>query len=203
MPLPGPDPLIMKKLSKEKRSHLILVALLTLGGIGGLWFGLIDMQQQKITDIRKKIKETEQQMEKVQKVVVDAAQVDSALKFSGERIDEVEKDMPSGDLFSWIVSAVKKFNTPGYKVDMPQYGVPVIGEVAMLPGFPYNQTAVAVSGSAYYYDLGKFVADFENRFPYMRVQNVTVEPGGGTTAEEHERLAFRLEILTLIKTNSL
>lgn len=193
----------MKKLSKEKRSHLILVALLTLGGIGGLWFGLIDMQQQKITDIRKKIKETEQQMEKVQKVVVDAAQVDSALKFSGERIDEVEKDMPSGDLFSWIVSAVKKFNTPGYKVDMPQYGVPVIGEVAMLPGFPYNQTAVAVSGSAYYYDLGKFVADFENRFPYMRVQNVTVEPGGGTTAEEHERLAFRLEILTLIKTNSL
>ena len=138
----------------------------------------------------------------VQKVVVDATQVEASLKLSGERVDEIEKDMPSGDLFSWIVNAVKKFNTPGYKVDMPQFGVPVVGEVTMLPQFPYNQTAVAVSGSAYYYDFGKFVADFENRFPYMRIQNVSIEPGGGTTPDERERLAFRMEILTLIRTNA-
>ncbi|MDB6066786.1 MAG: hypothetical protein JWR26_2994 [Pedosphaera sp.] len=192
----------MKKLSKEKRSQLILVALLTAGVIVGLWFGLIAMQKEKISEIDKKIKDTQEQMDKVQKVVVDAAQVEASLKFSSERVDEIEKDMPSGDLFSWIVNAVKKFNTPGYKVDMPQFGVPVVGGVIMMPEFPYNQTAVAVSGSAYYYDFGKFVADFENRFPYMRIQNVSIEPGGGTTPEERERLAFRMEILTLIRTNA-
>src|SRR5258708_7210981 len=98
MPVPRPGSLIMKKLSKEKRSHLILVALLTVGVIVGLWFGLIDMQKQKITEINKKIKDTEQQMDRVSKVVVDAAQVESALKISSNRVDEVERDMPSGDL---------------------------------------------------------------------------------------------------------
>ena len=48
----------MKKLSKEKRSQLILVALLTAGAIVGLWFGLIDMQKQKISEIDKKIKDS-------------------------------------------------------------------------------------------------------------------------------------------------
>jgi short subunit dehydrogenase-like uncharacterized protein len=105
-------------------------------------------------------------------------------------------------LFSWIVRTVKTFNTAGYKVDMPQFGTPVVSQMSMLPGYPYNQTVMAVAGSSYYFEFGKFMAAFENHFPYMRIQNLTLEPGDGTTSEERERLKFHMEIVTLVKTNS-
>ena len=31
-------------------------------------------------------------------------------------------------------------------------------------------------GTAYFQDLGAFLADFENEFPYLRVQNLELEP---------------------------
>ena len=66
----------------------------------------------------------------------------------------------------------------------------------MLPEFPYSQAIVTVSGSAYYYEFGKFLADLENHFPYMRVQNLNLEPGFGSNRGRKEKLSFRMEIVT-------
>jgi hypothetical protein len=196
----------MNKISKEKRTHLIIVVLGTAGVIAGLWFGLITMQQDKLKQIAKKSRATQDQIDKVQKVVAESAQVTSALKVSRGRLGQIESSMASGDLYSWIVTAVKQFNVPGYKVDMPQFGTPVIKPVTMLSGFPYQQADVTVAGTAYFDDFGKFLAEFENHFPYMRVQNLSLEPVGsnlGATAEERERLSFHMEIIALIKTTPL
>jgi hypothetical protein len=196
----------MNKLSKEKRTHLIAVVIGTAGVIAGLWFGLITMQQDKLKQIAKKSRATQDQIDKVQKVVAESAQVTSALKVSRGRLGQIESSMASGDLYSWIVTAIKQFNVPSYKVDMPQFGTPVIKPVTMLSGFPYQQADVTVAGTAYFDDFGKFLAEFENHFPYMRVQNLSLEPVGsnlGATAEERERLSFHMEIVALIKTTSL
>jgi hypothetical protein len=192
----------MNKLSKDKRNELILVAMVTVGVIAGLWFLVIAGQKETITQISQKIQDTQQKIDRIQTVVTGAAQVEAGLKIATERLYIIENGMPSGDLFSWIVRTIKTFNNPVYKVEMPQFGIPVVNQVSMLPGFPYNQCAVAVSGNSYYSEFGKFLADFENRFPYMRVQNVSLEPGGGTTPDEREKLSFHMEIVTLIKANS-
>ena len=192
----------MNKLSKDKRNELILVAMVTVGVIAGLWFGLIAMQKQKIATISQKIQSTQDQIDRVQTVVTGAAQVEAGLKIASERLYMIENGMPSGDLFSWIVRTIKTFNNPAYKVEMPQFGIPVVNPVSMLPNFPYNQCAVAVSGNSYYSEFGKFLSDFENHFPYMRVQNVSLEPGGGTTPDEREKLSFHMEIVSLVKANS-
>ncbi len=192
------------KLSKEKKSHLVLVGLLTVGALAGLWFGLISLQKDKLVEIANKIKAAEEQRQKMRQVVKDAAQVDEAVKDASRKLGEIETGIPtsSGDLYSWVVNALKQFNTPGYKVDMPQFGVPTVAEMRMLPGFPYNQATVPVSGSAYYWDFGKFLADFENKFPYMRVQSLNLIPGGGLTPAERERLIFQMEFITLVKPAS-
>jgi hypothetical protein len=189
----------MNKLSKEKRNQLILVGLGTLAIMGGLWFGLIDYQRGKLKEVSRKSADLQKEIDKTQKVVRDAGQVDAALKESTAKLSVIEATMPAGDLFSWTVSRLKQFNVPSYKVNMPQIGLPVVGEVAMFPGFPYHQVNVAVGGTAYYYDIGKFLADFENKFPYARIQNLSLEPGGG---EEKEQLSFRMEILTLVKASN-
>jgi hypothetical protein len=176
--------------------------MVTLCIIAGLWFGLIAMQQDKITEISNRSKSVQAEIDKMQKVIVGSSQVDMELQDATNRLGKIESTMASGDLFSWVVGSIKQFNIPSYKVDMPQFGPPSVGDVRVLPTFPYRQASVTVSGSAYYYDFGKFVADLENHFPYLRVQNVNLEPGLGTNPEEHERLFFHMEIVTLVKPNA-
>jgi hypothetical protein len=74
----------------------------------------------------------------------------------------------------------------------------------MFPKFPYKAAAFNVRGSAYYHDLGQFLADFENSFPYARIQNLEIEPGAVSASgtAETEKLSFRLEIVTLINPNN-
>jgi Tfp pilus assembly protein PilO len=191
----------MNKISKEKRTQLILIGLVTCAIIAGLWFGLISLEKDKIGEISRKSSSVESEMAKMQKVSVETDQVAAALKEATNHLDALEGAMPSGDLFSGIVAAMRQFNIPSYKVDMPQFGPPSVEKVGMFGTFPYRQARLAVSGSAYYYDLGKFLADLENHFPYMRVQSLNLEPGFGTTPEEHEKLMFRMEIVTLVKPN--
>jgi Tfp pilus assembly protein PilO len=192
----------MTKITKEKRTHLILVGLVTVGIIAGLWFGLITLEKDKIREISRKSESVQQEIIKIQKVGVEADAVADELKKATNRLDAIEDTMPSGDLFSWIVSSIRQFNIPSYKVDMPQFGAPSVDKVHMYGDFPYHQAMVAVSGSAYYYDFGKFLADLENHFPYLRIQNLSLEPGFGTSAEEHEKLTFHMEIVTLVKPNT-
>lgn len=189
----------MNKIPKEKQVHLLIVTMGTVVVMAALWFGLINMQQAKITQISRQSGQLQQEIAKMQKVVVEAGQVKTELEDATNRLSAIEAAMPSGDLFSWTVSSLKQFNTPSYKVDMPQIGAPGVSEVKALPNFPYQQATVVVTGTAYYYDFGKFLADLENRFPYLRVENLSLSPGIGTSPDEHEKLSFRMEIVNLIK----
>jgi membrane protein YdbS with pleckstrin-like domain len=105
-------------------------------------------------------------------------------------------------------------------VDIPQFSREVAVEPGILPRFPYKAVLFNVRGTAYYHDLGKFLADFENTYPYMRVQNVELDPvaasagsaatsvsGGATTAanngsDSNEKLNFKMEIVALVNPNS-
>jgi hypothetical protein len=192
----------MNKLSKEKKMQLVLVTIATAGAITGLWMGLLSLQKDKIRDISARITSTDAQIKKVQKVVIGAAQVEQSLKDSEAKLSAIEDTMPSGDLYSWMVSTLRQFNAPSYRVDLPQIGVPSVGEVRMFASFPYHAATVSVGGTAYYWDFGKFLADFENRFPYMQVQNLNLEPAFSSNPDDREKLAFRMNIVALIKTNS-
>jgi Tfp pilus assembly protein PilO len=193
----------MKKLSKEKKMQLTLVALATAGIIAGLWICLLSPERSKIKEIEGKIASTKQRITKMQKVVVEAALVQTNLDEATAKLNAIETTMPSGDLYSWMVSTLRQFNASGYRVDMPQIGMPAIGEVRMFSAFPYHQATVSVAGSAYYWDFGRFLADFENHFPYMQVEDLNIEPAAGMNPEERERLSFHMNIVALVKTNPL
>lgn len=194
----------MKKLSKQKRLQLVFVGIITVGVVAALWMLVITAQKQKLADIAKKSENVQNEIAKIQKVSLEVDQVQTNLAEVTNKLNEIESTMPSssGDLFAWIVTTLKQFNSPSYKVEMPQISAPAVGAMKMLPQFPYNQALVTVSGTGYYYDIGKFIADFENHFPHMRVENLNLEPGFATVsanAEEREKLNFRMEIVTLVK----
>jgi hypothetical protein len=132
------------------------------------------------------------------------SQFQSNLQESSGKLKAIESTMASGDMYSWIILTVNNFKE-NYKIDIPQFSREVPGEVGILPRFPYRAALFHVRGTAYYQDFGRFVADFENSFPYMRIQNIELEPSGGSNANkvsEPEKLAFKMEIVALVNPNS-
>jgi hypothetical protein len=192
----------MNKLTKEKRTQLIAIGLGMVTVMAVLWFALIEFQWAKLKTVGGKIVAAQKEIEKDQKVGRQAAEIEAELKDATGRLQTVETTMPSGDLFYWFISHLKQFNTPGYKVEMPQVGQPTVGEVPVLANYPYHQVSISVVGNAYYSDLGRFIADFENHFPYARLQNLSVEPSGGATPDEKEKLSFHMEIVVLLKPSN-
>ena len=86
-------------------------------------------------------------------------------------LTQAESDMASGDPASWIYNTIRNFKAQ-YKVDIAVNGQLAMGDVDLLPKFPYKQLKVTVGGTAYYHDLGKFIADFENTYPHARIANL-------------------------------
>src|ERR1035441_2968400 len=60
---------------------------------------------------------------------------------------------------------------------------------------------IDVAGTAHFHDFGRFLADLENQFPHIRVLNLSLELNQSPIAEEQETVSFKLDIVTLVKTN--
>ena len=202
----------MKHLPKEKRDRLILVVLGTLATIGALCWGVVRVQRQTLVALAGKHSDEEIRVGNAQRLANSTAELQSNLEVVKEKLKVIEATMPSGDMYSWIILTINSFKeNGGYKVEIPQFSREVPGEVGMIAKFPYRAAVFHVRGTAFFHDFGRFVADFENTFPYMRIQNIDLEPAGGSLAtkdtgsdssDDAERLSFRFEIVTLVNPNT-
>jgi hypothetical protein len=190
----------MKRLTPQKRNQLILVVGCTLALIGAVYFMLIHPQ---IEETRKLATSTSAEQTKFQLITNTINQSDATAKAETEMSAELRKaesDVATGDLFAWTYDTIRQFKA-GYQVDIPTIGQPVQSEVDLISNFPYKQIKFSLMGTGYYQDIGKFIADFENTFPHMRVVNLAIEPTGGAGAGQ-EKLTFRVEIVALVKPNA-
>ena len=202
----------MKNLPKEKRDRLILVVVGTLAMIAGLYWGVVRTQRQTLVALAEKHTEEEIKVGNAQRLANSTAKLQADLQVVNEKLKAIESTMPSGDMYSWIILTINSFKeNGGYKVDIPQFSREVAGEVGLIAKFPYRAAVFHVRGTAFFHDFGRFVADFENTFPYMRIQNIDLEPVGSSSstregvspsADDAEKLAFKFEIVTLVNPNA-
>jgi Tfp pilus assembly protein PilO len=201
----------MKNLPKEKRDRILTIAVGTFAMLVGLYYGLIRFQRNALDDLAMKKVEEESRIQNSQRLVSGLTDLRGKLEASQKKLDGIEATMPHGDMYSWIILTMNSFKeNGGYKVELPQFSRENPTEVGILPRFPYKANSFYIRGTALYHDFGRFVADFENAFPTMRIQNIQLEPAdgnsasaGGTTpsghsAEETEKLAFRMEVVALV-----
>ncbi len=189
------------KLPKEKRNHLVLVALAALIAVLGLYFGLIQAQNESLDRLAQKKLEVQATQHRVLDAVRRASEIDAELASARKALSDAEADVASGDLYSWVINTLRQFKS-NYKVNIPQFS-PISGtsEVSLLSNCPYKQATVSLSGTAHFHDLGRFVADLENQFPHMRVLNLSLELNQSPAADDQETVSFKLDIATLVKTN--
>lgn len=192
----------MNKLPKDKRDKIILVALATAGVIAGVWFGLISTQMKSLAAVRQQHVDATQKLSTGNTTLKASQATQDRYNEAAGRLKVEEAGMAaSNDMYSWLIQTVNEFRL-GYDVEIPQFGRETSADVGPFPDFPYRSAVFTVRGVAFYHDFGKFLADFENKFPYIRVQNLELEPMADQAASAsaaREKLSFKMDLLTLVR----
>jgi Tfp pilus assembly protein PilO len=190
----------MKRLPPAKRNQLIMVILATLAALFLVYYLLIAPQKAENTDLANKIRVEREKLTNIKDSIKGAEKIAANLADSSDQLSRAEEDVATGDVYAWTYDTIRRFKAP-YRVDIPSIGQPTVQDMDMLAGFPYRQVKVNIMGTAFYHDLGKFVSDFENAYPHMRIENISIEPAN-MTGPNADKLSFRMDIVALIKPNS-
>lgn len=189
----------MSKLPKEKRDKILLTAIITLAASAAIWLLLISPQRQTLTAVRAEIQKSDEQLARGNATLKTQAAVDEQFGQATRSLQERETAMAApNDMYSWLIQTLNTFRA-NYRVEIPQFGRELPAEVGIFPKFPYRAALFSVRGTAHYHDFGKFLADFENAFPFIRIQNIELTPTAETSGETREKLSFKLELLTLVR----
>ena len=196
----------MKNLPKEKRDRLLMIAVGALVVMIAMYYGVIRVQSQTLKDLAKKHAAEDRRVSKGQLMAASTGELQQKLGTTQAKLKTIESAMASGDMYSWIILTMNSFKeNGGYKIEIPQFSREVPSDVGLLAKFPYRAAVFHVRGTAFFHDFGRFIADFENTFPYMRIQNIDLEPSSsslGNTTSPEEKLSFKMEIVTLVNPNS-
>jgi len=194
----------IKQLSNEKKQHFALVLIGTVLALSVVFFLVIRPANAGIAKLKGDLEAAEKKYNDAAKLVRSAEAEEEKLAAREAQLGAIESTMVSGDINLWIRLTYEKFRTQApYKVEIPNFPPPVLGNMDMIPEFPYKAATYRVAGTAFYHDLGKFLSDFENFFPFMRVLNLEITPedelGTLNTGVDRERLRFSFELNTLIR----
>jgi hypothetical protein len=188
-------------MSKEKRNQLLLVTIITVAVLVLIGFTLIHPQLQTLSKIHANVRDAQTKLQQINDTIKHTDTTETELSAVTNALSHEEEDMASGDIYSWTYDTIRRFKVP-YQVDIPEIGQPDMGDVDLLPNFPYKQVKFTVNGTTYYHDFGKFIAAFENTFPHIRIVNLTMDPVPAGPEGNSEKLSFRMDIVALIKSNS-
>ncbi|MGH8024295.1 MAG: hypothetical protein ACRED1_11975, partial [Limisphaerales bacterium] len=180
--------------SKQKRNQLFATIGVAILAVAGLGFGLIRPQYIKLASVRKDTVTAGKLWRADRQLIQRSALIATNLANLTLNLSSNQEDMATGDIYAWTLDTMRHFKA-SYKLDVPEIGQPTLGPMDLLPNFPYQQLRFTISGTGYYHDIGKFIADFENRYPHMRVVNLDMTPIGS----DSEKLSFRTDIVALVK----
>lgn len=192
----------MNKLSKAKRDQLILVCLGVVVAIVGIYYGFITGQKKTVEAAEKKALEARTKVDKAEAVLKRKDMVQEELADLGQKLKAIEDTMPAGDLYSWVLITMNNFIAPR-KISNFSSSRETITDVSLIPKFPYKSASFKINLTAHYHDFGAFLADFENQYPYVRIQNIDIGPASSqTSGGDPERLDISFQLVTLIRPSS-
>jgi len=191
-----------RKLPKEKRNRLVLVVLVALMAVTGLYFGLIRRQHGQLARLAQQKAAANTKLKTVLDTLNRADRIKAEVDELRGTLAARECDVASGDLYASVINSLRQFKAP-YKVEIPQFSqLSEPAAVNMIPNFPYQQATLTVAGTGHFHDVGRFIADFENQFPHVRLLNLSLDVNAPSPNVPPETLSFRMDIVTLVKTSA-
>ena len=199
----------MSKIPKDKRDKMIVIGIATVVASAAIWLLLIKSQYNTLRAARVQAVTAQGQLDRGQATLMTKIKTAEDFESASKQLQAKQAVMAApNDMYSWLIQTLGTFRAGHRGVEIPQFGPPQMSEVGVFAKFPYHAAVFNVRGSAYYHDLGRFLADFENTFPFIRVQNIELDPVGESAPkpgaeraaqDSSEKLNFKLELLTLVR----
>lgn len=191
----------MKRLPAAKRNQLIGVLIGTVGLIGLVYLGLIQPQNTKNANLAQQIIKESGRLDDYKKLIKKKEETTALVVTLSNQLVQAEQDLAYGDLNEWTYDFVRRLKAAAPKLELSAPNSGALSDCDLIPAFPYKQLRIALTGSTHYHDLGKFISDFENKYPHCRILNVSAEPAASGVGGS-EKLNFRLDLVALVKPNS-
>lgn len=171
----------MNKLSKEKRNQIIAIAAGALAICAALWYFVIGDQEETLRKINESTETLQTKIDKAQRLVKRRASIETDLAGLRQQIALAEAQMIPIEQLSgkkWMADRLSNFIKGRYDVTLLNLSNDALTgkQYLLLPKFDYSAAAYTVEVRAFYHEFGKFLADFENSFPYMRIQSLQIWP---------------------------
>lgn len=185
----------MTKLSKAQQDQLTAIGMGVVIAIGALWYFGVTAKQKELAGTRQKTAEMQKKLHDAETLMRRGDEIGETLQTRSDLLAKREAGLaPDRDSYAWLINSVNAFIQSRKGVNIDSYSQPEISDTGMIPKFPYRWATFHLRGSGYYHDLGKFFADFENSYPYFRIQNVVLSANVGA-AMEAEKLSVTFDLV--------
>jgi len=191
----------MTKINKTQRDQLIAVALGAVAVIACLWYLVVTAQKKELKAVNANCVKMTKTLKDASDKVRAADLVGAELAKSLDTLKQREAGFaPEHEPFSWMMEKMRNFQLPvnelhRYKsVSIADIKPPEITDKGVIRGFPYKWAKFHITGEGYYHDFGKFIADFENAFPYFRIQDLDISVPG--VRKDLDMLSYSFDIVT-------
>ncbi|MGP8198820.1 MAG: hypothetical protein ACLQU4_04885 [Limisphaerales bacterium] len=191
----------MINLTKVQRDQLISIAIGTVGLMGVLWYFGVTSMQASLAVTERKSAEMQKKLQDAEALMKRGDEISGTLQNRSELLAKREAGLaPDRDSYAWLINTMNTF-IQSRKVNIDTYSQPEFSDTGIIPKFPYRWATFRLSGTGYYQDLGKFFADFENTFPYFRIQNVNLSANSGPGMEP-EKLSVTFDLVTPVASSN-
>ncbi|MGD0412173.1 MAG: hypothetical protein ABSC18_10765 [Verrucomicrobiota bacterium] len=193
----------MIKITKTQRDQLIGVAAGAVAVMAALWYFVILAQgkelavtQANCVKMRTKIKDASAEVSRAEKIGLE-------LTNCMQQLSRREATFaPAREPYTWMVGLMGDFAVPPkevhhYKtVSISDVKPPDISERGVIGDFPYKWARFHITGEGHYHDFGKFIANFENNFPYFAIQNLDIFVPDIRQSRDPDMLAYSFDVVT-------
>lgn len=208
----------MNKLSKDKRDKLLLICIMSIGIVAVLYYLVIVDQRDELDLLAGKIAQMQSKRDSSAKTAKRQLDFQENLDSQKKILIAKQAEMPrAGEGILWFNTLMEErrvqYNLDIQEIKQPEQPV----DPGVLPKFDFRGVSFMVTMTGAYADFGRFLADFENRYPYMRIQLQNITPvarsipgpsatlgagpaDAGRASDEPIKLRFDFKVISLIKT---
>jgi len=194
-------------MNADRRNRLILILLCTVAGLAviysagmsRLWM-MIQMEKDSEVAMLRKVAEQ-------QEITKQAGALGEEAERRAELLSTLEQLMPSGDVYSWLLAEFEPLaaaqGVRDLKVGRPVRREEAISKAVLSRG--YSAVSGSLSGAGHYREVGSFIAEVENRLPFMRLTQLTIDASriGIAMAVQSERtLGFQMGYEVCVRAGS-
>jgi hypothetical protein len=190
----------MSRRTRASRQRVVQAVALSLSVLGVIYGLLVHPQQAELRESRREMADLALEADRARGATLMAEMARMDMNAASNKLALIESSMASGDVYLWTVKAFEKYQRM-HDIRFNAIDRPEIVKTGSLPAVPYQTARVVVSGHATYHQFGRFLADFENAYPFARLEDLelTAPLFNRTHDEESERLQFILRVALLIK----